>query len=84
MAASRLANYIFSEQFHRTVCEGVREAVARTRAAGLEPAGTSSVKGPPRVTKVTTIEGPPSLKVTVLEGEALEQWLKIRGLKRDK
>lgn len=82
MATTRTANYIFSEDFRRAACEGIRDAVARTRAAGLEPAGTPSGKSPPQITKVTTIEGPP-LKVTVIEGEALEQWLKTRWMKRD-
>ncbi|MFC4484926.1 hypothetical protein [Cupriavidus campinensis] len=81
MATSLLAKYILSEKFHRAACEGVREAVARTRAAGLEPAGTAGAKGSFRLTKVTTIEGPP-LKVTVIEGENLEQWLKARREKR--
>jgi hypothetical protein len=81
MATTRLARFILSEEFHQAACEGIREAVARTRSAGLEPAGTSSVKSPPRIVKVTTIEGPP-LKVTVIEGEALAQWLKARGIRR--
>ena len=73
-------SFILSEEFHQAACEGIREAVVRTRAAGVEPAGTSSVKSPPKIAKVTTIEGPP-LKVTVIEGEALERWLKARRAK---
>lgn len=83
MATSRLANYILSEEFHRAVSAGVREAVARARAAGVEPPGISRIEDAPRIKKLTTIDGPPSLKVTVLEDEALEQWLKIGGMKRD-
>lgn len=80
MATTRLVRFILSEEFHQATWERIREAVARTRAAGLEPAGISSVTSTPRIAKVTTIEGPP-LKVTVIEGAALEQWLKARGTK---
>jgi len=58
MATSRLAKYILSEQFHENARRGVAEAVAKTRAAGLTPAGDTRVKRAPRPATVVTIEAP--------------------------
>lgn len=51
--ASKLSRYIMSERFQGVIGHGVEKAVARTRAAGLTPAGDPNIK--PSIRPVTTV-----------------------------
>lgn len=57
--ATKVATYVMSEQFHKDVRDGLAEAVAKTRAAGLPLAGDSRIKKPStRPATVVTIAAP--------------------------
>lgn len=58
MAKTKVAQYILSEAFLEDARQAIAEAVARTRAAGLEPAGDTSVKRRPKPSKVVVIPPP--------------------------
>ena len=60
--ASKLTKYIMSERFQRVVGQGVNKAVARTRAAGLTPAGDPEIKPSTRPATTVIVEGPTPAK----------------------
>ncbi|SOY62200.1 conserved hypothetical protein [Cupriavidus phytorum] len=61
--ATKLTQYILSQQFQEAAARGIEKAVAKTRAAGLLPAGDSHIKPTTKPPTVTTIPEPmPSRK----------------------
>lgn len=60
--ASKLTRYLMSQRFQDVVGRGVEQAVARTRAAGLTPAGDPNIQPSARPTTIVIVEAVPSAK----------------------
>lgn len=58
MTKTKIAKYIMSEAFHEDVRQALAEEVAKTRAAGLEPAGDVSARGESKTSKTVVIPSP--------------------------
>ncbi|MGX6566039.1 hypothetical protein [Cupriavidus necator] len=60
--ASKLIHYIMSKRFQDVVGRGIEQAVARTRAAGLTPAGDPTIQPSARPTTTVIVEAVPPAK----------------------
>lgn len=60
--ASKLTYYIMSQRFQDVVGRAIEQAVARTRAAGLTPAGDPTIQPSARPTTTVIVEAVPLAK----------------------
>ncbi|WP_434033081.1 hypothetical protein [Cupriavidus sp. a3] len=60
--ASKLTYYIMSQRFQDVVGRAIEQAVARTRAAGLTPAGDPIIQPSARPTTTVIVEAVPPAK----------------------
>ncbi len=59
---SKLIHYLMSQRCQDVVARGIERAVARTRAAGLTPAGDSTIQPSARPTTTVIVEAVPPAK----------------------
>lgn len=59
---SKLIHYLMSQRCQDVVGRGIEQAVARTRAAGLTPAGDSTIQPSARPTTTVIVEAVPPAK----------------------